>query len=232
MAGQDTFDRTRQFYDRWRHAYDLFTRRLLPLRQARTAAATALALDPGDRILELGCGTGANVPFIRDAMQDTAACEYLGVDIAPLALRHARAQQHRSDRIHTSWILGDARDPPITAGIDAIVSSFVLTIFPRPAPIVREWLDLLTADGRLVLVLAHPSDHRSGFLLNPLFNAFLLVANPPPRGEERASPWRLLTDRVERIRQALQTAAGAVDREEFYGGLVSVTVARPEARRA
>lgn len=46
----------------------------------------------GKRVLELGCGPGANIPFF-----DAEGCEYMGVEAANVAIPPARGRVFRSD---------------------------------------------------------------------------------------------------------------------------------------
>lgn len=220
--------RNRRFYDRWRHAYDLFTRRILPLTGPRATATTALAIDDGDHVVEFGCGTGPNVPHVARAMASHDACRYTGIDIAPQAIRRARALVARRRWANMTFAVGDATDPPLARPVDAVLSTFVATIFPDPAAVVRRWLDLLAPDGRLVLLNSHPSSGRRGRVLNPFYNAFLVTANPIDVRSIRSNPpWTCLRRRLAAVESTLEQEARSYERDEFYGGLLSLSVAKP-----
>jgi ubiquinone/menaquinone biosynthesis C-methylase UbiE len=84
--------------------YDHYTRRINRIRQ-RTIAA--LGLKPGDRVLDVGCGTGWCIPFLLDAVgptghviafdpsQEMLAVARERIGAAPVELLHARADQVR-----------------------------------------------------------------------------------------------------------------------------------------
>src|SRR5262249_56697749 len=55
----------------------------------RRRAAARLNLKPGDRVLEIGCGTGRNFPFLREAVGRKG--RVYGVDFSTGMLRRARA---------------------------------------------------------------------------------------------------------------------------------------------
>ena len=62
--------------------------------------------DSGDRVLDIGCGTGAVVPFLPDGLHITA------IDISEAYIAAARAR-HGS---RASFRVGDAADPAIDLG--------------------------------------------------------------------------------------------------------------------
>ena len=55
----------------------------------RARAAQHLALRPGDRVLEIGCGTGRNFPYLREAVGPGG--RVYGVDLSAGMLARARA---------------------------------------------------------------------------------------------------------------------------------------------
>ena len=56
----------------------------------RRKAVVELGVRRGDRVLEIGCGTGRNFPYLREAIG--AAGRLYGVDISPGMLRIAQRQ--------------------------------------------------------------------------------------------------------------------------------------------
>ena len=123
------------------------------------------------RILEVGIGTGKNIPFHpRDA-------QVIGVDISPKML--ARAQDRKQKlRANTKLVLGDAQRLNLPdASVDAAVASFVLCSIPDPVLAVRELRRILRPGGRVYL-LEHmrSANERLGCLMdlvNPLVVATL-----------------------------------------------------------
>jgi len=71
----------RGFYGRWARLYDLLA--TLPgVGSWRRQTVAALALDPDDTVVEMGCGTGANVPYLR---QRVSHGRIVGVDLGGAA---------------------------------------------------------------------------------------------------------------------------------------------------
>jgi SAM-dependent methyltransferase len=91
-----------------------------------------LALPPGARWLDVGCGTGALSAAI---LERAAPARVFGVDPAEGFLAFARA--HVGPR--AEFVPGDARDLPVAAGgFDAAVSGLVLNFVPDPGRALAE----------------------------------------------------------------------------------------------
>jgi len=98
------------------------------------------------RVADLGCGTGTLSQLLAE---DGYAVD--GVDFSPEMVRRARSKAGSFPG--TSFVIGDAGDPPLDDGsYDVVLSRHVLWALPDPAAAVARWAHLLTPDGRLVLV--------------------------------------------------------------------------------
>lgn len=75
-------------YDRLAGFIPLFEWLLFLPRGFRRTAVARLALPPGSRVLEVGCGTGRNFPFLHDVIGPTGRID--GVDLSPGMLREAQ----------------------------------------------------------------------------------------------------------------------------------------------
>jgi len=94
-----------------------------------------LAMPPGGRWLDVGCGTGALTEII---LQHARPRSVKGVDQSAAFVEHARAQiSGRS----ASFDVGDAHALPVdSARYDAVVSGLVLNFVPQPAVAIEEML--------------------------------------------------------------------------------------------
>ena len=89
-----TPSQTRALYRRRAPHYDRFAG-LFRLAGARVStyrrrAVEALSVSPGDTVVDLGCGTGANFPWLERAV--TASGRIVGVDLTDAMLREARGR--------------------------------------------------------------------------------------------------------------------------------------------
>ncbi|GAB7094043.1 hypothetical protein JCM30237_11950 [Halolamina litorea] len=154
MTDADHVDRIRADYGRWARFYDWFARATTSVGGVRAACIDALDLDVGDTVVEFGCGPGPNLPALRDAVGPSG--HVVGVDVTRRMLDRARALVARRGWENVSLVQGDAATPPI-GGADAVLSTFVTSLFPDPAAVVRGWCGL--AD-RVVLASFAPRGSR------------------------------------------------------------------------
>ena len=121
-------DKIAQSYDRWaetpqgRTAYGLEGELLLKLGE----------LAVGQRVLEVGCGTGAHLEvFLREGMN------VMGIDISPYMLRVARQKLGKGVRL----CLGDAENLPFKEkSFDCVALITTLEFIPDPDKAIHEAL--------------------------------------------------------------------------------------------
>ncbi|MDY6818234.1 MAG: class I SAM-dependent methyltransferase [Halobacteriales archaeon] len=216
------------FYGRWARLYDLLASQTPGIGSLRTRAAAACRLDPGDTVVEMGCGTGANFPYLREAVG--ASGTVIGADLTPGMLHRARARIERAGWVNVHLMQGDATQPPIDTEIDAILATFVVGMFDDPESAVARWCELLAPDGRLALLDATRSDRASMRPFNAAFRGFVTATTPPG--------WKLRYDRSptdaldERVTQARKTLAdrGTIDLDRRFAlGYLRLTAGSSQA---
>jgi ubiquinone/menaquinone biosynthesis C-methylase UbiE/uncharacterized protein YbaR (Trm112 family) len=120
----------RYFYDGLPRLHDAALRLLLPLFQAGTEEAAREAFmrridlaslePPGDgrplRILEVGIGTGANLPLVRRDLPPGLRVEIWGLDLSRGMLRQCDERLRKSPDPDVRLVLGDAHALPFADG--------------------------------------------------------------------------------------------------------------------
>ena len=184
---------TQQFYTRWARLYDLVAVKTPGIGAIRRAAIEQLDPQPGDTVVEMGTGSGANLPILRERVGPEG--QVIGVDMSPgvLSVAQNRADRHGWANVHV--VRGDATEPPLSEGVDCVFASLVVGMFSEPASVVDTWGDLVGPGGRIGLFDLARSSRRVARPLNGLFRAFVRRANPRSV-RESADPLGRLDRRV------------------------------------
>jgi ubiquinone/menaquinone biosynthesis C-methylase UbiE len=109
-------------HDRFLRFYDPLTK-LLGAERVRARLLDAANVQPGERVLDLGCGTGALSLALKQRRPDA---EVSGLDPDPKALALAR-RKSRAAGVEIAWREGYAGRAPFPAhGFDHVVSSLMI----------------------------------------------------------------------------------------------------------
>ncbi len=100
---------------------------------------------PGERVLDVGCGRGA--VLLRAAARVGPTGSVTGVDLAAGMVAQARAAV-RDAGVDAEVRLADAEDPG-GGPYDVVASSLVLFFLPDPVAALRAWQRLLVDGGRV-----------------------------------------------------------------------------------
>jgi trans-aconitate 2-methyltransferase len=108
--------------------------------QHGAALLDLLAPRPGERILDLGCGTGHLTAQIA-----ALGAEVIGLDASP-----AMVEQARRTYPQLTFVVGDARDFTLKQPVDAVLSNAALHWVQPPEPVVDCVRRALQPGGRFV----------------------------------------------------------------------------------
>jgi SAM-dependent methyltransferase len=159
--------------------------------ERRTAPVNALllaraAVGPGERVLEIGCGTGAaTVPLAEAAGPEG---EVVGIDISEPMLERARRNIAERRLGNVSFVLADAqthRFPP--ARFDLIVSRFGVMFFADPFAAFANLIGAARPGGRLCFVCWTPLADNPHWLV-PFEVVQRRLGRPAPRPPREPGP--------------------------------------------
>ncbi len=209
------------FYTRWAALYDHVSRSIPGVAGLRGQTAEALALELGDTVIEMGCGTGANLAYLREEVGPEGTV--VGVDFSRGVLDRAAAHVESEGWENVHLVRGDATRPPIREA-DAVIATFVVGMFSDPAEVVEGWCDLVGSGGSVALLNAASSRRAYGPVVNAPFSAFVYASTPGRRRLD--DPTALLDRRVEAAHAAVERRCERTIHEEGALGLVRLAAGR------
>jgi S-adenosylmethionine-diacylgycerolhomoserine-N-methlytransferase len=152
LRGQPTSgsqaERLQAFYAPQADRYDAFRARLL---HGRQALIERLNLQPGARVVELGCGTGSSLLRIGERAGQFASFDM--VDLCPALLEVARQRAAGFDRIRV--IEADATTWQPDQPVDCVFMSYALTMIPDWSRVIANADAMLVPGGRIGVVDFH-----------------------------------------------------------------------------
>ncbi|AUX10669.1 demethylmenaquinone methyltransferase/2-methoxy-6-polyprenyl-1,4-benzoquinol methylase [Halalkaliarchaeum desulfuricum] len=198
-------------YDRLAAPYDLL---IAPLEaKTRRRAIEGLQLEPGETVLEIGCGPGHALRVLsRHTSPDG---HVIGLDASPNMLARARSRVERSmatDRIdplnRIDLLLGDARSLPLPDGsVDVVFIEDTLELFSSDgiSTVVAECARVLGREGKLGVVTME----RSGMEGDPFVRLYEWLFDRVP-GYERVGCRPIYA------RRAIEDGGFTIERQERH----------------
>ena len=180
----------RSLYDRTAPIYDgaLFAYKFLGVQRQRRAMIQMANIRPGDTVIDLGCGTGANLPFLAEAAGPRG--RIIGIDLSIRMLERARALADRSGWSNVDLIQGDIAEASDRFEFDAAIAAFALEMVPNYSEIIATIARRLPPGGRLASIgLKHP-DRWPDWLVD-----FAIAINKPfgvSRDYQDVAPWQAM----------------------------------------
>ena len=164
----------------------------------RKLAIKALALEQGDTVVELGCGTGLNFSLLLERVGPGG--KIVGVDLTDAMLDGARVRIAANGWSNIELVKSDAADYLFPAAVEGILSTFALTLVPEFDEVIRKGAAALSLGKRLVIL---DFKRPSGWLMNKAAPVLAALLTGPFGGTiEMASrkPWLSLRKYLSPIR--------------------------------
>jgi demethylmenaquinone methyltransferase/2-methoxy-6-polyprenyl-1,4-benzoquinol methylase len=183
----------------------------------RQRAVEALRLEKGDRVVEIGCGTGRNFALLERAVGPAGTL--IGVDISEAMLARARKRAARHAWSNIELVQSDAASYVFPASVDAVLSTYTLVILPEYDRVIEKACRALK-DGKRCAVLDQKLPSGRASRLVPLLD---LLSRP-------LNYSRIVGER--RLWDSIRRHAGNVRVEEVYFGFVYLAVGEKHAAGA
>jgi len=134
-------------YEKLAPVYDLVFGKLL--QPGRVAAVARMGLQPGMNVLEVGVGTGINLPLYPPESQ------VVGIDLSSSMLEKARERVARKRLSHVRLCEMDAaRLTFADDSFDVVYAPYVISVVPDPGRVARE-MRRVCRTGGTILILNH-----------------------------------------------------------------------------
>lgn len=177
LQSQSHADRVYDWWSQHPALFDLFARAAFfgRYRELRARAVDALNLAPGDRVLDLACGTGPNYPLLVDRVG--ADGTVFGVDHSAGMVAAARDRAHgrgHGDALPETAVRvarADAGTLPLPDdAMDAALCTLSLSAIPDHLAAIQELRRVVHPGGTVVVLDAQPYQAGPMRAFNPLVN--------------------------------------------------------------
>jgi phosphatidylethanolamine/phosphatidyl-N-methylethanolamine N-methyltransferase len=117
------------------------------LHPGRLQAIQRMGIDTGDRVLEVGVGTGINATlYPRD-------CAVTGIDLSDSMLEKARERVARKGITNVRLLEMDAADMKFTDGaFDIVYAPYLISVVPDPVGVAREMNRVCRSGGKIIFL--------------------------------------------------------------------------------
>jgi len=130
-------------YSCWAPIYDLIAVPTRPMRRRSLALAN---LQPGERVLFVGAGTGLDLDFI------TAGPIVTATDLTPAMLEKLRRRAGRLDLAVDARAMDGQSLEFADGSFDVVILHYIVAVIPDPICCVRETARVLRPGGRAVIL--------------------------------------------------------------------------------
>ncbi len=137
------------------------------LHHGRVEAIRRMAIKPGDRVLEVGVGTGINAALYP------ADCAVTGIDLSSPMLEKAQERITREGVCNVRLLEMDAAHLRFADdSFDIVYAPYVISVVPDPVIVAREMRRVCRPGGRIVILNHFRSASRLGAWLERLIAPF------------------------------------------------------------
>jgi ubiquinone/menaquinone biosynthesis C-methylase UbiE len=121
-----------------------------PQLSQRRKAVGALGLRPGDRVVDMACGTGLNFSLIQEVVGPDG--RIIGVDLTDAMLVVAQQRIESNGWSNVRLVQADASEFAYPAEVDGILSTYAMSHVPEAANAIAHGATALSGGGRWVVL--------------------------------------------------------------------------------
>lgn len=122
----------------------------------RRKVVDALYLQQGQSVLDVGCGTGRNFPYIIERIGPQG--RLIGLDYTPAMLEEAQRLTDRRGWSNVELIRGDAAELSLHDPADAALSTLAMTVIPDYRQALQRMVASVRPGGRVAIADARRSE--------------------------------------------------------------------------
>ena len=120
-----------------------------------TSAFDQLQLQPGHTVVDLGTGTGRNLPELAARLGPTGTV--IGVDLSSGMLQQAQRRLDKLKAPNIELVNADITDYSLPSGTNAVLATFAIEMLPNYDVVIANLSQQLAPDGRIAVTgLRHP----------------------------------------------------------------------------
>ncbi|TCO59796.1 class I SAM-dependent methyltransferase [Actinocrispum wychmicini] len=152
VSGNGETTRLVNLYRKRAKNYDIMSNRLYIIGQRtmhyKHLAIDQLALKPGDTVVDAGCGTGHNLPYLSKAVGPNG--KVIGVDFTDSMLNLAEDRVREHELTNVTLQQADLTTFEFPQNVNAIIACFALTLIEGYETVVKNGYKALASGGRWV----------------------------------------------------------------------------------
>ena len=145
-------DQIERVYSSYAGVYDRVFGRVF--QDSREAVVRNLKVEPGERVLEVGVGTGLCLPLYAPN------CEITAIDLSEAMLEKAaaRVKEHALTNVKLMKMDAGEMDFP-DSSFDTVIAAYVVTAVPDYRKLMKEMIRVSRVGGRLILLNHFTQEH-------------------------------------------------------------------------
>jgi len=139
-------------YQRYANIYDVTFGKIF--HRGRVVSVDLLNIEPGEKVLEVGVGTGLTLPFFP------SHCHVTGIDLSEHMLDKARENidMHGMQNIEIRQMDATHMDFPDNH-FDSVVAAYVISVVPDPVKVLNEMMRVCKKGGKIVFINHFKNDN-------------------------------------------------------------------------